>query len=242
MRNVIAALAVGVTLAVPTAAQTVDEIIAKNIAAKGGIDKVKSVTSVRVTGRIVLGQGLEAPIVLEMQRPNARRMDLTVQGMVLSQGFDGKKAWIINPLQGIKVPQEMSAEEQQTIEEQADIDGPLIDYKMKGHSVDLLGKEKVDGSDAYKLKLTMKTGTVRTMYIDATRFLEVKEESKRTIGGREVEGETIYSDYKAVAGMMYPHSIDNVQKGNPQREKVIIEKIEINVPLDAARFKMPAVK
>ena len=241
MRNVIA-LAVGVALAVPASAQTVDEIIAKNAAAKGGIDKVKSVTSVRVTGRIMLGQGLEAPVVLEMQRPNSRRMDLTVQDMVLSQGFDGKKAWIINPMQGIKTPQAMSAEEQQTIEEQADIDGPLIDYKTKGHTVELLGKENVDGSDAYKVKLTMKTGTVRTLYIDAARFLEVKEESKRTIRGREVEGETIYSDYKAVAGMMYPHSIDNGQKGNPQREKVIIEKIEINVPLDAARFKMPTVK
>jgi hypothetical protein len=241
MRKVIAALAVGLALAVPASAQTVDEIIAKNTAAKGGIVKVKSVTSLRVTGRMLV-QGLEAPIVLEMQRPNARRMDLTVQDVMLSHGFDGKKAWIINPLQGIKVPQEMSAEEQQTIEEQADIDGPLIDYKAKGHSVELLGKEKVEGSDAYKVKLTMKTGTVRTLYIDATRFLEVKEESKRTIRGREVEGETIYGDYRSVAGMMFPHSIDTGQKGSPQREKVIVEKIEINVPLDAARFKMPAVK
>ena len=242
MRNVIAASTVGLMLTVSAGAQTVDEIIAKNTAAKGGIDKVKSVKSMRVTGRLVLGQGLEAPVILEMQRPNARRMDLTVQEVVLSQGFDGKKAWIINPLQGIKVPQEMSAVEQQTIEEQADIDGPLIDYKAKGHSVELLGKDTVEGSDVYKIKLTMKTGTVRTLYIDATRYLEVKEESKRTIRGREVEGETIYGDYKAVSGMMFPHAIDNGQKGSPQREKLIIEKIEINVALDAGRFKMPEAK
>jgi hypothetical protein len=80
------------------------------------------------------------------------------------------------------------------------------------------------------------------LYIDATRYLEVKEESKRTIRGREVEGETIYGDYKAVSGMMFPHAIDNGQKGSPQREKLIIEKIEINVALDAGRFKMPEAK
>ena len=242
MRKVIAALAVGLAFAVPAAAQTVDEIIAKNIAAKGGMDKLKAVKTVRMTGRMTIGPGIEAPVVMELQRPNTMRMDITVQGMTLSQGFDGAKAWILNPLQGSKVPQEMSAEEKSMVEEQADIDGPLMDYKSKGHKAELLGKEKVEGSDAYKLKLTLKNGVIRTFYIDAEHFLEIKEESKRTIRGTETDGETIYGDYKEVGGMMFPHSIDGGQKGNPQRQKLAVEKIEINVPLDATRFKMPEVK
>lgn len=242
MRKVIAALAVGLAFAVPAAAQTVDEIIAKNIAAKGGMDKLKAVKTVRMTGRMTVGPGIEAPVVMELQRPNTMRMDITVQGMTLSQGFDGTKAWILNPLQGSKVPQEMSAEEKSMVEEQADIDGPLMDYKAKGHKAELLGKEKVEGSDAYKLKLTLKNGVIRTFYIDAEHFLEIKEESKRTIRGTETDGDTIYGDYKEVDGMMFPHSIDGGQKGNPQRQKLAVEKIEINVPLDATRFKMPEVK
>lgn len=242
MRKVIAALAVGLAFAVPAAAQTVDEIIAKNIAAKGGMEKLKAVKTVRMTGRMTIGPGIEAPVVMELQRPNTMRMDITVQGMTLSQGFDGAKAWILNPLQGSKVPQEMSAEEKSMVEEQADIDGPLMDYKAKGHKAELLGKEKVEGSDTYKLKLTLKNGVIRTFYIDAEHFLEIKEESKRTIRGTETDGETIYGDYKEVGGMMFPHSIDGGQKGNPQRQKLAVEKIEINVPLDAARFKMPEVK
>ena len=242
MRKVIAALAVGLAFAVPAAAQTVDEIIAKNIAAKGGMDKLKAVKTVRMTGRMTVGPGIEAPVVMELQRPNTMRMDITVQGMTLSQGFDGTKAWILNPLQGSKVPQEMSAEEKSMVEEQADIDGPLMDYKAKGHKAELLGKEKVEGSDAYKLKLTLKNGVIRTFYIDAEHFLEIKEESKRTIRGTETESETIYGDYKDVDGLMLPHSIDGGQKGSPQRQKLVVEKVEVNPKLDPSRFKMPDVK
>lgn len=242
MRKGIAAMAMAVAFAVPAVAQTVDEIIAKNTAAKGGAEKLKGVKTVRMTGRMTVGPGIEAPVVLELQRGAGMRMDITVQGMVVSQGYDGTRAWLLNPLQGSKVPQEMSAEDSEAVEEQADIDGPLIDYKAKGHKVELLGKEKVEGADAYKLRLTMKKGSVRTFYIDAEHFLEIKEESKRTVRGTEVEGDTIYGDYKEVAGMMFAHAIDGGQKGNPQRQKLVVEKIEINVPLDASRFKVPEVK
>ena len=242
MRQAIIALVIGLAVTVPAAAQTVDEIIAKNTAAKGGAEKLKAVKTVRMTGKMTLAPGVEAPIVMELQRGGGMRMDITVQGMVLSQGYDGTKAWLVNPLQGSKAPQEMSADDTKAIEEQADIDGPMIDYKAKGHTVELLGKDKVEGSDAYKVKVTMKNGTVRTFYIDAEHFLEIKEESKRMQRGTEVEGDTIYGDYKEVGGMMFAHSIDGGQKGAPARQKVVVDKIEINVPLDASRFKMPEVK
>ncbi|MEX2661938.1 MAG: hypothetical protein WD227_08410 [Vicinamibacterales bacterium] len=244
MRKGIIALGLGIALAIaaPAAAQSVDEIIARHVEAMGGMEKIKGVTSVRMTGTMGLGQGIEAPIVLEIKRPNALRMDITVQGMVGSQGFDGTKGWSLMPFAGSTTPQEMPAEEMRMVEEQADIDGPLVDYKAKGHKVELLGKEQVEGAAAHKLQVTLKSGDVRTMYIDAEHFLTIKEEGKRTIRGAEVETETIIGDYKEVGGMMFPHSIDSGQKGSPQRQTITVQKIEVNVPLDDARFTMPAAK
>jgi outer membrane lipoprotein-sorting protein len=242
MRKAILAIVIGLAVATPAAAQTADEIIAKHIDALGGLEKLKSVKTVRMTGKMTIGPGIEAPIVMEIKRPNAMRMDITVQGMVGTQAFDGSTGWTLMPFQGSTAPQQMAADEMKMAEEQADLDGPLLDYKAKGHTVELLGKEKVEGSDAHKLKVTMKSGVVRTIYIDAEHFLQLKDESKRTVRGAEMETETILGDYKEVDGMMFPHSIDGGQKGSPQRQKLTIEKIELNVPIDDARFKMPQAK
>ena len=242
MRKGILAFVIGMALATPAAPQTVDEIISKNIEALGGIEKIRAVKTVRMTGKMTVGPGIEAPVVMELKRPNAMRLDITVQGMVGSQAYDGTTGWSLMPFAGSKVPQQMAADEAKQAQEQADIDGPLVDYKTKGNIVDLVGKEKVEGSDAHKLKVTLKNGDVRTIYIDAEHYLQIKDESKRSIRGTEVETETIVGDYKEVGGMMFPHAVDSGQKGNPQRQKLTIDKIEINVPIDDARFKMPEVK
>ena len=244
MRKAIAACVIGIAaLVTPSAAQmSVDEVIAKHIEALGGMDKLKAVNTVRMTGKMTVGPGIEAPVVMEIKRPSSMRLDFTVQGMTGTQAYDGKVGWTLMPFQGSTTPQPMAGEELQMMAEQADIDGPLVDYKAKGNTVELLGKEPVEGADAYKLKVTLKNGVVRTMYIDAEHFLQVKEESKRTIRGTEIEGETILGDYKEVGGMMFPHSMDSGQKGNPQRQKIVVDKIEVNVPIDDARFKMPESK
>jgi outer membrane lipoprotein-sorting protein len=241
MRTSILPFVVGLALAVP-AAQTADEVIAKHIEALGGMEKIKAVKTIRMTGKMTLGPGIEAPVVLELKRPNLLRMDITVQGMVGSQAYDGTTGWTLMPFQGSKVPQQMAADELKMTQEQADLDGPLVDYAAKGNTIELLGKETIEGSDAHKLKVTLKNGVVRTIYIDAEHFLQIKDESKRTIRGTEVDTDTILGDYKDVDGMMFPHAIDSGQKGSPQRQKLMVEKIELNVPIDDARFKMPEVK
>ena len=177
MRKAILALVAVMTLAAPAAAQTVDEIVAKNVEALGGMEKIKAVKTLRMTGKMTVGPGIEAPIVLELKRPNAMRLDITIQGMIGSQAFDGTTGWTLMPFQGSKVPQQMAADELKLAEEQAEMDGPLVDYKAKGNTVELLGKEKVEGADAYKLKVTLKNGAVRTIYIDAEHFLQIKDES-----------------------------------------------------------------
>lgn len=230
-------------LATLSPAQTVDEILAKNFEAKGGLAKIRAVQSMRVTGTITIGPGMEAPAVIEQKRGDKVRLDITFQGMTLTpMVLNGATGWKLMPIQGNPNPEALSPEEMKDAVEQADMDGFFVDYKAKGHTVEYLGKEKIEGTDAYKLKVTLKNGDVRTVYIDTDSDLEIKIESKSMRRGAEVEGDTILGDYKEVDGLVMPHSIDSGQKGSPGRQVITISKIEINPALDDARFVMPARK
>lgn len=220
-------------------AQSVDEIIAKNVAARGGAEKIKSVKSIKSTATMTMGPGMEAPGTLIQKRPDQARLEFTVQGLTAIQGYDGKQAWQIMPFTGKKDPELMSADESKEMEETADLDGPLMDYKSKGHKVELLGKEKVEGTDAYKLKVTLKNGDVQTVYIDADSFLEIKEETKRMVRGTEQIVESSIGDYKEVNGIIFPFAMENGVKGSAEKQKLTIQKIELNVPADDSIFKMP---
>lgn len=241
-RKILAGLALAALVAVPASGQTLDEVLAKYYKAKGGLDKMKAVQTVRSTGKVTLGPGIEAPFAMEQKRPKMVRMDVTVQGMTITQAYDGKVGWMLNPMQGRKDPEPLPEDALKQMDEQADLDGPLVDYKAKGNTVELLGKESVEGSPAYKIKVTLKNGDVRYFYLDADQFLEVRIEGKTKIRGTEVEGDTILGDYKEVNGLMIAFASDSGPKGSPQRQKIVLDKIEFNVPLDDARFKMPATK
>jgi outer membrane lipoprotein-sorting protein len=238
-RRSLAVFALLAAVTVPASAQTVDEVIAKSLAAQGGLEKLKAVESVRMTGRMLIGPGMEAPIVLEMKRPKSMRIDIAIQGMTIIQAYDGTTGWMLNPMSGRTTAEPLPSEMTKMVEEQADMDGPLMDYKAKGHTAELLGKETAEGTECFKIKLTLKGGDVTVFYLDAESYLGVKQETKRSIRGSDVEGETIVGDWKEVGGVMYPHSIDAGQKDSPTRQKMTIEKIEVNVPLDDARFVMP---
>jgi hypothetical protein len=241
LKSFICALVIaGSSLCVAAQELTVDQIIAKNIAAKGGLEKIKAQKTLRMSGRMTLGPGLDAPVIMEQKRPGSFRFELTLQGLTAVQAYDGQTGWQIMPFQGKKDPETMGEDDLKDAQEQADMDGPLVDYKEKGNKVELVGHEQVEGSDAYKLKVTLKNGEVRYLYLDADTFLDIKEESKRTIRGTEREGETVFGDYKEEGGVMMPHSIEAGAKGSTQKQKVTIEKVEINPVLDDARFKMPA--
>ncbi len=220
---------------------TVEQVVAKNIQARGGMDKLKSVNSVRITGKITT-QGFDLPMTMEEKRPHNFRMEMSVQGMSIVQAYDGKVGWMIMPLQGNKDPQPMSADDLKNAEEQADIDGVLVDSAQKGHKVELVGKEPVEGTDTYKLKVTMKTGDVRYIFLDADSFLEIRTEGKRMVRGTEMEFESSIGDYKEVEGMMIPFSVEEGSKGGGQRAKITFDKVEVNPAIDDARFKMPEVK
>jgi len=220
--------------------QTADEIIAKNVEARGGADKLKSIQSIKSTATMTLGPGMEAPGTLIQKRPDFARLEFTIQGLTAVQGYDGKNAWEIMPFMGKKDPELMSADEAKEMEETADLDGPLVDYKSKGHQVELLGKEKIEGTDAYKLKVTLKNGDVQTIYIDTDSYLEIKEETKRMVRGSEQVIESSIGDYKEVNGVLFPFAVESGAKGSAQKQKLTFTKVELNVPADDSIFKMPA--
>jgi len=239
LRRIVWSVAV-ILVATSASAQTVDELIAKYAQARGGLDKIKAVKTVRMEGTMSVGPGMEAPFALEMMRPKSMRMEFTLQGLTGVQAYDGQVGWAVMPFMGKTEPEPLPEDQLKLAEEQADFDGVLIDYAAKGHKVELVGKETVEGTEAYKLKVTLKNGDVRYIYLDAEYFLEIRTEGSRMMRGTQMDFESSIGDYKEVEGLMFPHSIDSGAKGSPQRQKITVTKIVLNPAIDDARFKMPA--
>lgn len=219
------------------AAQTVDEIIAKNIEARGGYDKLKAVKSMKFTGKM-MAQGMEMPTTYIAKRPNKLRIEATMQGQTMVQAYDGETAWWIFPFMGNPEPQKMPEDQARETINQADIEGHLVDYKKKGHKVELIGKEDMEGTEVYKLKLTLKNGDVQYIYLDGEYFIELKQTTKSKRQGVEFEVDTFYGDYKEVNGLMIPHSIESKASGNTVMQ-ITLEKFEVDVDVDDSIFEMP---
>jgi outer membrane lipoprotein-sorting protein len=237
----LAALIVPAFFCAAASAQTADDVIQKNIAARGGLDKIKAINSIRMSGKALVGPGIPAPITISVARPGHLRFELQVQGKSFIQAYDGAEGWTVNPFSGSSDAQKMSADELKEVQDQADmLEGPLVDYKTKGHAVELLGKEDFEGTEVYKLKLTKKNGDIAYIFIDASSHLELKETGKRkTPDGNEIEVESIAGDYKAVGGVLFAHSIEAKANGQTQFQATF-DKVEINPTIEASFFKMPA--
>lgn len=232
----IAALVTAVSAAPPP---TVDKIVADFVAARGGLEKIRAIHTLRQTGRVSPEPGREAPVLRELKRPNKIRFEFTVQGITAVYVSDGSQGWQVSPFEGDLSPRPLP--EQSVIEamEQADIEGPLVDWKAKGHHVELVGTEVVGGREAYKLKIALKSGDVRYDYIDVKSHYLVRTDSTRRVRGMDVQLQTSFSDHKKVSGVLFPRTIEVVPVGRPKRLRVTVDKIEVNPPLSDARFTLP---
>jgi hypothetical protein len=222
-------------------AATLDELLAKNIEAKGGANALRALQSLKLTGRMLVNEGqIELAFEQIKRRPGEVRTDETLQGMTAVEAYDGKEAWRIYPFQGRKDPEKMSADDAKPLIEDAEIDGPLVDWKAKGSKLEYLGTEDVEGTQAYKIKVLRKNGDVSFVYLDPDHFLEIRIVTERIRHGAQEETETDVGDYEKIAGVFVPFSIESGRKGDPDKQKVIIEKAEANVPVDDAIFRFPA--
>src|SRR5256885_11170583 len=206
---------------------TADDIIARYIKTVGGADKIQSITTLRRIGKYTGEGGFEAIVVQESTRPNKVREEFSIQGMTGINAYDGSNGWKIDPFGGKKDAEALSEEEMRGIGEDSDFDEPLINYKAKGNKVELVGMDQIEGTDVYKLNLTLKSGDTRYYYMDTDSYVPIKYETKRIIRGTPQESETTLADYKQVGGWFLPFSIESKQKGSSGSQKISLDKIEV---------------
>ena len=233
-------------LAPIASAETVDEVLAKYIAARGGMDKIKAVKSVKVTGKMVMGGGqMEAPFVQMKRRPSDSRTEFVFQGLTGVQAYDGTGAvaWNIMPFMGKKDPEKMSADDAKALADDAPIAGALIGAKERGDKVEYLGTEDVDGTEAHKLKVTLKNGDVDYVFLDPDHFLEIRMVAQRYVRGTQSERTTDYGDYEEVNGVYFPFAMTSESKGGDGgKQQTTIEHAEANAPIEDSVFAFPAGK
>jgi hypothetical protein len=226
-------LALSVLLALSAAAgppkMTADELVAKNIEARGGAAKLRAITSLHTVGKVRVGGGSEAKTESWVVAPDKYRSEFSLQGMTAVQAWDGQQAWSISPFGGRKDPQKLSADDAKPLVEAADIVGPLFDWKAKGSKLESLGTEDIDGTDAYKLRVTQKNGDSVVVFLDPDSFLEIRLVNHRIVRGQEQVQTTDLGEYEQVDGVYLPFEVGRNQ----------IDKVELNVKVDQS-FSFPA--
>ena len=216
-----------------TMAQTADEVIDKHVEALGGKEKLTSLKSVRMEATMSV-QGMELPMVTTRVAGVGQRVDLSVMGQDGYMIVTPTAGWIFFPFMGQTAPEAMPAEQLKSSVDQIDLQGPLVGYKEKGNKVELLGKEAIDGADAFKLKITTAANTERTYFIDAKTYYILRTVEKGVVMGQEQEITASYSNYKKTEeGFVFPFTIS----GAFGQGDLTVTKIEVNKPIDEKIFK-----
>jgi len=220
--------------------QDADEVVNKHIKAIGGLEKIQALKTLKFTGKFSAG-GMDVTFTQTFKRPLMSLMEATIQGMTMKQAFDGTQGWMINPFTGKKDPDLMPKDQEKAFKKNSDFEGQLVNYKEKGSTIELIGKEDFEGTQVFNLKLTDKEGDITNYYFDAETFLIVKQADKMKFESKDVNTVSLLSDYKSVEGVMMPFSMEvNMSESPMGSQKITIEKWEANIPIDDSIFKMPA--
>jgi hypothetical protein len=182
---------------------------------------------------------VQLPFVMELERPHKTRLEIQFQGQTAVQVFDGKRGWKLRPFLGRHEVEPYTPEEMRVASQDAELDGLLIDHAAKGNRIELEGTEPVEGREAYKLKVTMGDGQVRHVWVDAQTYLDVKVDGTRRMDGKPHPVWTYLRDYRPVQGLMIPHLLETAVEGVKGSEKIRIEHVALNAPIDDARFVRP---
>jgi len=226
----------------PALAYTADELAAKNVSARGGSERLGAIHALRLSGKMrVNGGTIELALVTLVKRPGAIRYEAQLQGLTKVQAYDGVQAWQVDPFQGRKDAEKLSADDAKAMgEDAADFLGVLVDYKAKGYTLEYLGTEDVEGTQAHKLRVTRPNGDLTYLYLDPDYFLEIRAIDRRIEHGIPTETVTDYGDYEKVDGIYVAFAQDSGPRGSSERHKVQYEKAEANAALEDAVFRLPA--
>ena len=235
MKRSVLALAAACALAVSgvAAQQSVDDLIAKNLEAKGGAEKLKAVQSIKQVSQFSMS-GMAATMTVYTKRPNRVRQEVKVADRTVISAFDGVTTWIVNPMVGSDKPIAVTGPQADMLREQGDFDGPLVDYKAKGYTVELVGSETLGQRKVHHLKLVTPSQQIVHLYLDATTNLEVK----RLTEVETLKLEQELGDYRPVEGVMIPFHVRLLVNGVPQSE-MKVQSVQFNVTMDDAIFRMP---
>ncbi len=243
MRSWLGLLVLASTASLGAAELTVDEIVARNIAARGGAARLQAIRSLRLTGTAVFGGGdfkIEAQWAQVAKRPGMVRSEVSLQGLTAVNAWDGTQGWSVQPFQGRREPERTSADDAKELARDADIDGPLVGWREKGHRLEYLGTEDVDGTPAHKLRVARSDGDTQYVYLDPDAWLEIRVVTESHIRGVEQVTETDLGDYEEVAGVWLPFSLESGPKGRPRSQRITVARAEPNVVADEALFRLPA--
>jgi hypothetical protein len=252
---------------------SVAQVVAKNVAARGGLAAWQKIHTLAFVGKMDAGRTHPAgmaegtanppprrrpgekptpaksqaeaaavialPFRLEMKRPRKTRLELDFQGQTAVQVYDGELGWKLRPFLGRTTPERFTADELKIAADQQDLDGLLIDAAAKGTKIAMEAMDPVEGHRAYKLKVSLKNGDVRSVWVDADSFLELKVDGRRQVGGHPRGMYTLFRDYRRVEGVMIPFTMETVGQGLKTSEKIVVEKVTVNTDLPDARFVKP---
>src|SRR5258708_39255259 len=206
-------------LALP--AQTAADVLNASLKARRGLAKIKAVQTERVTGTITFAPGVEGPFFVERKRPLKMHMEITVNGQSLIRVYDGKSSgWIYNPFAPNASVNAMSPADLAGIADEADFEGPFVDYKAKGNQLEYVDKEQIDGKIVNKLKLTTRQGDVSYFFFNASTGLIMKWQGTRKVNDKEVPWETYFRDFREVDGLKYPFLVESTAADSDQLQKI----------------------
>ncbi len=255
------------------------EIVERNVEARGGLQAWRSVQTMTLTGKMGVGgnqratlstpgqdrkasqeamserpvEEVQLPFTMELKRPRKMRFELLFNGQTAVQVFDGVNGWKLRPFLNRSVVEPYTADEMKVTSTQADLDGPLVDYAAKGTKVELVGMEKVEDNDTYKLKLTLKNGEAIRVWIDAQTFLETKIEGQpKRLDGTDHPVEVYFRDYREASGLKIPFILETkvlpvaktalgLKDPPVPVERITIEKVAVNPKLADELFAKPEI-
>lgn len=224
----------GLLLSAMSFAQTADEIVEKHISAIGGIESWKKINSMRQEATLSV-QGMDIPVVITAVHNKATKQEYTVMGMTGYSIITAEGGWNFNPMQGQTKPEPITQDELKYGKDQLDLQGDFVDYKAKGHTIQLMDKEDVEGVECLKLKLTRKSGNESIFFFDPKTYYIVRTSSKISANGQEVESVVNLSNYqKLPEGIVVPHTIENSAIPAP----ITLTKVIVNGKIDEAVFKV----
>jgi outer membrane lipoprotein-sorting protein len=221
----------------PPASLTLEELLRRNLEARGGAEAWQAVKTLAVTGAMTMGER-KAALKLTYQRPLHFRFETELDGEKTVQAYDGEVGWVIPPYSdggAIEVAQEALP----ALAEQADFEGPLIDHEKKGHTLTLAGRETFDGKEAYRLRLVNARGEESNIFLDAETYLELGQTLERTIQGQKAKIETHLRDYRPAGSLLFPRTIEQNISLAPAPQIITFDSVEVNPEVEDGVFAFP---